>query len=408
MSGLLLRRIVAIIDKMNGLVEMKKVLKSFDFPLFIAPILLSLFGVIMVYSASMVVAVMRYDVLPDFFYSRQFQWFWLSLIVYITFTFIPYRNYLKLIKLIFFGSLFLLIFVLIKGEIGGNAQSWINLFGINFQPAEFVKLGLIIYLAAVFSRKLSYIENFWLAFGPPLIFTMFIFVLIFLQPDLGTGLIILAISFVMIACAGLRLKHFIAITLTGIIGLFIMFPFLSEEQLSRFSAAYDPFQEGIASKGGYQLINSYLAIASGGLIGQGLGESIQKYGYLPEPHTDFIMAVIAEELGIFGVSFVLFMLLFIVVKGFRLAMKSKDSYAGLLAIGISSMIGIQAVVNLGAITGLLPITGVPLPFISYGGSSLLLLMVSMGILNNIAIKVNLQKKSTHHQKVNHQSNYFTT
>lgn len=145
----------------------------------------------------------------------------------------------------------------------------------------------------------------------------------------------------------------------------------------------DPF-ENIADSG-YQLVSSYYAISSGGMVGLGLGNSIQKYGYLPESHTDFIMAVISEELGLFGVLFVIGLISFIVLKGFAISKNCPDPFGSLLAIGISSMIGIQAIVNLGAVVGLLPITGVTLPFVSYGGSSLILLCISAGMLVNISM-----------------------
>lgn len=377
---------------------LKRMIRLIDFPLLITPILLGLFGVIMVYSSSMVVSVMKYGGEADLFYLKQLQWFKVGLVAFITFTMISYRFYMKFIKLIFFGSPIVLFIVLMGGRTAGNAQSWLELGGIGFQPSEFVKLALIIYLAAVFSRKQSYIEKFWPAFGPPLIFTMVIFVLIFAQPDLGTGLIVLFISFVVTACSGIRMKHLSGLMAVVFAGILILVPFVSDEQWSRFSAAYDPFAEERADDDGYQLINSYLAIASGGLQGQGLGNSIQKFGYLPEPHTDFIMAIIAEELGLLGVLFVISGIAIIVIRGFQIGIRSEDPFASLLAIGIASMIAIQSIVNLGGLTGMLPLTGVPLPFVSYGGSSLVLIMISAGILNNISIK-HKAKEVQHKSKI---------
>ncbi|WLR52194.1 FtsW/RodA/SpoVE family cell cycle protein [Bacillus tianshenii] len=368
----------------------KRVLKSYDYLLIAAPILLSLFGVVMVYSASMVWAVMMHGGTTDLFYSRQLMWFYVSLLAFIVAAILPYRLYKRLVKFIFIVSILLLVVVLVAGSVSNNASSWLYIGGFGFQPAEFIKLGLIIYLAAVFSKKQSYIDQFFPAFGPPLMFIAIIFGLIFIQPDLGTGGIILLISYVMIACSGIRFKHLATLTGAGVLGILILIPFLSDEQLSRFGSAYHPFAD---LKGdGYQLINSYVAIASGGVSGNGLGESIQKFGYLPEPHTDFIMAVISEELGIFGVAFVLLTLLFIILRGLKYARYTSDPFASLLAIGICSMFGIQAIVNIGAMIGLLPITGVTLPFISYGGSSLLLLMYAAGILVNISMHTNLRHR----------------
>ncbi|WP_102347070.1 FtsW/RodA/SpoVE family cell cycle protein [Bacillus sp. Marseille-P3661] len=363
----------------------KKILKSYDYILVFAPIVLSLFGAVMIYSASMVIAVVDYEGTPDLFFKKQVQWLIISLMFYIVALVIPYKVYKKFLKFIFFGSPVILGMVLTFGTITNNAQSWLNIGQVGFQPAEFIKLGVIIYLAGVFSNKQSYIEKFWPAFGPPLAFIFFIFVLVYKQPDLGTALLIISIAGMITVCSGIRLKHLGTLALVAFAGMLVLYPMLTDEQLSRFTAAYDPFHEDIADHGGYQLINSYIAIASGGITGQGLGESIQKFGYLPEPHTDFIMSVISEELGFLGIGFVLFMLTLMIWKGFTIAMRANDPFGSLIAIGISGMIGIQSLVNLGGLTGLLPITGVPLPFVSYGGSSLLLLMLSMGILNNIAM-----------------------
>lgn len=363
----------------------KKMLKSYDYTLVLAPIILSIFGIMMIYSSSMVVAVDKYEGSPDLFFMKQLKWFFLGLFVYIAVLAFPYKVYKRFLKLIFFGAPILLVCVFLFGKATNNAQSWINFGQIGFQPAEFIKLGVIIYLAGVFSNKQSYIDRFAPAFGPPLAFIFLIFILVYKQPDLGTALLIIAISGMIIICSGIRIKHLSRLIAVGLIAILIFYPLLTDEQLNRFTAAYDPFNEKIAEKDGYQLINSYIAIAAGGITGEGLGKSIQKFGYLPEPHTDFIMSIISEELGIFGVGFVLFMLVFIIWKGFSVAMKAIDPFGSLLAIGISGMIGIQSIVNLGALTGMLPITGVPLPFVSYGGSSLVLLMVSMGILNNIAM-----------------------
>src|SRR5690625_2560689 len=170
---------------------------------------------------------------------------------------------------------------------------------------------------------------------------------------------------------------------------------VTDTRISRFTGAYQPFTAPDDS--GYHLIQSYIAISAGGLTGEGLGQSVQKLGYLWGAHTDFIMSIIAEELGFLGVIIVIGMLATIVLRGFFIARKCKDSFGSLLAIGISSMIGIQAFVNLGAISGILPITGVPLPFISYGGSSLMVMLIAMGILNNIAKSVREEEQQERKQ-----------
>ena len=371
----------------------KKVLKSYDYSLIVAVILLCVFGLIMVYSSSMITAVARYEVDADYFFQRQKLALIAGGIAFIVMMIFPYRALLNsgILKIIVFGSLGLLASLFFIGTVAGNAKSWLRLGGMNLQPGEFVKLSVIIYLAAVYDKKHSYINEFGRGVLPPLIFTGLICFFVIIQPDFGTAFIIALIAICMILCSGMAMKTIgKLIFLVMVFGIF-MIPFVllksgsifSEERISRFTGFADPFVNEMDS--GWQLVNSFYAIGSGGLTGLGLGQSVQKYGYLPESHTDFIMAVIAEELGIFGVMFVLILLSFIVLKGFSIARKCQDPFGTLLAVGISSMIAIQAMINLGGLTGLIPITGVPLPFISYGGSSILLLLICMGLLVNISM-----------------------
>lgn len=370
---------------------LKKMFKSYDYSLIAVPILLSVFGLVMIYSASMVWGPAELHVESDFFYNRQLAWMILSFFFFFIAMIFPYKAYFTMFKGLIIITVFILIGVLLYGGVAGNARSWFEIGGVKIQPSEFAKLTLIVYLAAIFSKKQGYIEDFKKAVLPPLTFTLLIFGLVFLQPDLGTGMIILGIAGTVIFCSGMKPAHLFSLVTLAVLGIGLMFMFvISDNQSSRFTAAYDPFSS--PDRAGYQLINSYLAIGNGGLTGQGLGESIQKYGYLPEPHTDFILAIISEELGIFGVGFVILSLAFIVVKGLSLARRSEDTFGSLIAVGISGMIGIQAVVNIGALTGLLPVTGVPLPFVSYGGSSLVLLMISMGVLVNVSSFVNMKER----------------
>jgi len=364
-------------------------LKEFDYAMFIAPILLSAFGLLMIYSSSMVTAIVEGHS-STYYLMKQFQWFVLGLAGMIFASFFPYKNYQKMMKIIMVIVIVLLVGVLIFGETRNNARSWFSLGPISLQPAEFAKIGLLMYLAYIYSKKQAYISQFGKAVVPPLVFMVFVLLLIVAQPDIGTASIILLIACTVIFSSGIRFRHLALLFL--VIGAFLIaaIPFMiTEVRINRFIGAYQPFQA--PDTAGYHLIQSYLAISGGGIFGEGLGQSVQKLGYLMEAHTDFIMAVIVEELGIFGVLIVFGLLAIIVLRGLHFARKSKDSFGSLLAIGISSMIAIQAMINLGAISGILPITGVPLPFVSYGGSSLLVLMFSVGILNNIARSVNREE-----------------
>ncbi|HLR15080.1 MAG TPA: FtsW/RodA/SpoVE family cell cycle protein [Bacillota bacterium] len=367
---------------------MMQKLRSFDFILLVTPILLASFGLLMIYSASMVTAVVA-GLESTHYLVRQAVSFGLGLVGFFLCSFFPYRHYQKIVKVLVLGSILLLIGVLLYGVAENNSVRSIHILGMNFQPAEFVKLVIIIYLASVYSKKQSYINDFSKGVLPPLMLTCIMLALIFFQPDIGTSAIVFLIATTIFLCSGIRMKHVLVLLAVGVTLLAVAIPsMVTEVRIGRFIGAYQPFTQPDGS--GQHLIQSYLAIGGGGFTGEGLGQSIQKLGYLWGAHTDFIMAIIAEELGFIGVFIVIGLLSTIVLRGLYIARKCENSFGSLLAIGISAMIGIQSAINLGAISGLLPITGVPLPFLSYGGSSLLAMMVSMGILNNVAREVKKQ------------------
>ena len=378
----------------------KKIVKSFDYPLMIVIFMLCIFGLIMVYSSSMISAVVRYGVASDYFFQKQKIWLIVAAFAYFITLILPYKilAFRRLIKLIFWGMPFSLLAVAFIGHTANNATSWFKLGFFNIQPAEFAKLGLVVYLASVYANKQKSLLQPSKGTLFPVYYTLLICFFVTIQPDYGTALIIFLIAMCMVFSSGIRVSLLIKQILFLLIVATVTSPIwylalgdeiFSEERKSRISGFLEPFKH--AEDEGFQLVNSYLAIGSGGLKGLGLGESIQKYGYLPESHTDFIMAIVAEELGLFGVSFVLCLLAYIVLRGMVIARKCRDPFGSLLAIGISSMIGIQTCINLGGLTGLIPITGVPLPLISYGGSSLLLLMLSLGVLSNISMFVKYEQ-----------------
>lgn len=380
----------------------KKMLRSYDYAFIIAVLLLCCFGLVMVYSSSMVVAVSVYGKASDFFYQKQKIFLILSVVVFFIFAFFPYKVYAhkRFQMTVMLGVIGSLILILIFGHAANNAQSWFRIGPIAVQPAEFAKLGVIMYMAAMLARKQQYINEVKKSITKPVGMLVIIIFLIMMQPDYGSAMIIIAIAMTIIFSSGLSFKTIAKLSLLGLIMIGIILGILqitgnmdlllSKGRLSRFTGFMHPFDD--VQHSGYQLVNSFIAVAQGGMKGLGLGHSIQKTGYLPEPHTDFISAIISEELGTVGVCIFLFLLFFIVAKGLRIAQRCPDAFGSLLAIGISSMIGIQTVINLGAAIGLLPITGVTLPFISYGGSSLILLMLSVGVLANISMVSNMKRK----------------
>lgn len=366
---------------------MLKILKGYDYTLIITPIILAVFGVIMVYSASMVQAVAE-GYSSTYYFKRQLTWLLISLIGFIICCLVPFKFYKRLSKLIYVLCFVLLISVLFAGEEAYNAIRSIRVLGFNIQPSEFVKIGIIIFLAKAFAEGKLYMTKFLQSVVLPIILALILIGLILKQPDLGTTTIILVISMAIVMSSGIKWRHLFLIATGFAAVIALLIPLLvTEKRIARFTGAYQPFLD--ADDTGQHIIQSYLAIGGGGLSGEGLGQSVQKLGFLWGAHNDFIMSVVAEELGIIGVIIVIGLIATIVLRGLYISMKCSDSFGALLAIGISTMIGIQTFVNIGAISGILPITGVTLPFISYGGSSLLVVMMATGILNNIAKHVNI-------------------
>ncbi len=380
----------------------KKIAKSYDYPLLVAYLALTIFGLIMIYSASMVTSIQIYQ-LDDsaYFFKKQLGNFLISLVFLGFLAIFPYRIYKKnvILYILFFGSIIGLISLNYIGENVNAATSWIALGARSLQPSEFVKLFVIIYLSAVYAKKQSYINDFNRGVVPPILFLVLTCFLTAIQPDIGTAFIMFMAGAIIVVCSGMHIKNLLKLVGIALFMVVLFSPILlsnadklfTEERLSRLKMPYtDPFEDELGE--GYQLVNSYLAIGLGGWSGVGLGKSVQKLGYLPEAHTDFIMSIIAEELGIFGVSFVIILLTFIVLRSIRIGVKCEDPFGSLLAFGIGGMIGIQAIVNLGGISGLIPLTGVTLPFVSYGGSSLMVLSMSIGLLLNVSMFSNYQAK----------------
>ncbi|MBE7102711.1 FtsW/RodA/SpoVE family cell cycle protein [Bacillus cereus] len=386
---------------------MKKILKSIDYPLMLSLIIIVILGILMMFSASSIVAFKNYGYSSDYFFRSQLNKLFLGIIGLLICINIPFHLWKKRIVsvCVVVGSISLLFLVLWKGKVVNNAQSWI--FGI--QPAEFIKLGVIIVLARFFSIRQEIQKPYWYGIGKVLLFVMLTFFLIYKQPNLGSALLILAIGISIFFCSGININILIKwITLTAIVWLpslyFLVKYGLSDVQMARITTISNPFLD--VQGNGYQLVNSFIAIGSGGISGRGFGNSIQKQGFLPEPHTDFIMAIVSEELGFIGVFIILTCILTIILRSFKIAQKCTDPFGSFIAIGIGSMIGMQSVVNLGGITGLFPLTGTPLPFVSFGGSSLMVNLIAMGILINISIFTKIKNNTCDYGGKNGKSNKY--
>lgn len=351
-------------------------MKKADFFLLFAVFALVLFGLFTIYNASSYVAFRDFGDKYTFIKDQSF-WAVLGFIALGVVSYFDYHKYYNLALPILITSIVLLFLVFVPGlgiEANG-ARRWINLQFFVLQPTELVKLALTIYLAAWFSTKE---KGRFLAF---LLLIGLVLGLVLLQPDMGTAMIILGISVIIYFLSGGSIWHLLALApVVGITAaaLIVFEPY----RLARLTTFLNPEQNLLTSS--YHLRQILIALGSGGLFGVGIGNSLQKYSYLPEAPTDSIFAIMAEEIGFVGVTIFLLVVLFVIYRGFFIAFRAKDKFGKLLAAGITSFLAIQTIVNLGAQTVLLPLTGVPLPFISYGGSSLIINLVSIGILLNIS------------------------
>ncbi|WP_018921785.1 putative lipid II flippase FtsW [Salsuginibacillus kocurii] len=368
--------------------------KDYDLVLITTVGILCLFGLVMVYSSSYVLALDLYDNYTHFI-TRQLIYFIAGLMLFFVLMHINYRVYLKLSPYIIIVSIILLVLVLLIGSAANEAQRWLQIGPLTIQPSELVKLGTVIYLAQVYSKKQDYINRFGTGVAPPLIVVIVIFTLILLQPDLGTASAILLVTGIVVFLSGARWRHLILLGFSS--GLVVWYMAnIAEYRAQRLVAFRDPF-EYASTSGGYQLVQSYISIAHGGLTGTGLGQSVQKLAYLPEPHTDFILAVISEELGWLGIGFLILCFVVIGIRGVLIGTRCRNVFGTLLALGIVFQLLTQFVFNAGAATGLLPITGITIPFVSYGGSSLLVSLASIAILANISRKNAIEKRNREEQ-----------
>ncbi|MFX3633148.1 MAG: stage V sporulation protein E [Candidatus Pristimantibacillus sp.] len=339
-------------------------------------------GLIMVYSASAVLAFHEHG---DKFYfvKRQLLFAGLgigTLIFTMNANYLIWKNWAKAALLICFV---LLVIVLIPGVgvVRGGARSWLGISSFGIQPSEFMKLAMILFLAKWLSDKQQTITQFTRGLLPPLGLVGLAFGLIMLQPDLGSGAVMVGAALILIFTAGAKVRHLASLALGGIaglVGLVIAEPY----RLRRITGFLDPWADPLDS--GYQIIQSLYAIGPGGLVGLGLGMSRQKFSYLPEPQTDFIFSIISEELGFIGGAALIMLFMILVWRGIRTAIAAPDTFGSLLAVGITGIIGVQVLINIGVVIGMMPVTGITLPLVSYGGSSLTLLLTALGILLNIS------------------------
>lgn len=347
----------------------------------ISTIILSITGIFMIYSSSNVWAEYLYN--DSFYYfKRQSIFFVIGLFIIYLFYKINLDKIYKYIKIIEMIGLALLILVLIPGIgiVKNGSQSWFGIGSFSFQPAELFKIISILYVSKHLGD--NYFDNKKLInLLSSLIMPLIGFLLILMQPDFGSGIVMISAIIIMSLMSRVKFKNFVYIGLLGV-GAIVMMIISEPYRIERIVAYVDPFSDPLGS--GFQIIQSLYALGPGGILGKGINSSIQKHFYLPEPQTDFIFAIVAEEYGLIGSLFIICLFGVIFYYGFSLSLKQNEYSKTLLCIGIISLIGVQVVINLGVVVGLLPVTGITLPFISYGGSSLLILNIGIGLLLNLA------------------------
>jgi cell division protein FtsW len=359
---------------------MARKLKS-DKILFLATLLLVCSSVVVVYSASAALAMNKFDQ-PYFFLIKQGMWAALGLAAMTIAMRFDYRNYREapFVWLALGVVTFALIAVLFVPPINGSRR-WFGIGGFGVQPSELAKLSAIVFIAALLERRMNRIDELAYALAPIAVVIGGLVCLILLEPDLGTAMTVLLIAVTMVFAAGISYRYVVGAILCGLpIIYFILMG--AAYRRRRLMAFWDPWSDPLGD--GFQVIQSMIAVGSGGVLGRGFMSGVQKLFYLPEPHTDFIYAVIGEEFGLFGTTIVMACFVMIAWRGFRIATQAPDRFGAFLAVGLTTMIAVQALFNISVVLGLVPTKGIPLPFVSFGGSSLLISLLGMGILLNVS------------------------
>ena len=359
--------------------------EGYDLVILLMAVALTCFGVVMVYSASSVMAAKKFN--DGFFYLKRqgiyailgFGVMWFAMRI-------DYQEWRKYAVPILLCCLLLLVMVFVPG-IGGKAKGasrWIRLPGFNLQPSEMAKIALIIYMAYSLDKKQDKVRFFSTGFLPYMVLLAGMLLLLLKQHDLGAALTLGSVAVIMLFAAGTRPRYILGMVVLAL--PFLYFLVMNVDYRRRRILSYlNPWED--PNDAGFQIIQSWLAFGNGGVLGQGLGEGKQKLFYLPEAHTDFILSVVGEELGVIGVLVIAAMFLLLVHRSIRVAIYAEDNFGRFLAFGIAVLIGIEAFVNMGVVTGLLPTKGLALPFLSYGGSSLIISLFAVGLLLNVSSRM---------------------
>ncbi|MBF0491922.1 MAG: putative lipid II flippase FtsW [Deltaproteobacteria bacterium] len=353
-----------------------------DYWLLTSTILLILIGAMMVYSASAIFALEKYHD-PFYFFKKEILFCTLGFLLLFITQRVDYHRYWKLVYPLMFITAFFCILVAIPGigvKVGG-ARRWISVLGFTFQPSEMVKIALILFMAYSLTKKREKMENFSIGVLPHIIVAGGMMALIVLQKDLGTVVTLAFVMMVLLYVGGTKVSYLAGAILLFLIA-FVILIMVEPYRMMRFLAYLDPWKH--LADTGFQVIQSFMGFNQGGIWGAGLGQGRQKLFYLPAAHTDFILSVVGEELGLFGVLTILALFAILIIRGFRASICAPDLFGTYLALGITALFVVQSFINFGVVMGLLPTKGLPLPFISYGGTSILVMSVCVGVLLNVS------------------------
>ena len=358
---------------------MARKLKS-DRILFLTTLLLVGISVVMVYSASAAIAVDRYGSEWTFL-IKQLMWALLGVVMLLIFMEIDYRAYREPVVIwSCLGIVVMALAAVLFSPPVNSARRWFSILGLGIQPSELAKLSAILFIAALLERRMHRINELYALVPIGLVVTLLV-CLILLEPDFGTAMSLALIAAVMVFAAGLNYAYIVGVVLASLpvvayLGMHAAY------RRRRVFAFLNPWDDPLGD--GFQIIQSLIAVGTGGVSGKGLMNGVQKLFYLPEPHTDFIYAVISEEFGLVGATLILICFCVIAWRGLRVALSAPDSFGSLLALGLTTMVAVQAFVNMSVVLGLMPTKGIPLPFVSAGGSSLLINLIGMGVLLNVS------------------------
>lgn len=358
--------------------------KYFDYPLLFIVLFLVCFGLVMIYSSSSYQSSVNNGGDSTTILKRQLVWVAISIPCMFFVSFFNYKKYRNFTRIIYWGAVVLQLIVIIQEASSHGAKRWISIGGFQFQPSEVSKIVIILYLAHAISGNIHRIGDKTVLLRVSA-YIIPLFGLIAME-NLSTGIIILSITYVMLLVASKKIKIFIVGLVIAIIMATIVL-FSASYRLERIQIWLDPEHHDK----GFQTMQALYAIGSGGVFGKGIGQSMQKMGFIPESHNDMIFSVICEELGIFGASCIIIMFMMLLYRIAEIARKAPDLYSGLLCTGIMTQVGMQIFINIGVVTNTIPPTGIPLPFISYGGTSVLILLVEMGMVLGISRHIKVRR-----------------